>query len=156
MNRVLLVSVATGALLSSCARVSEPSAASRAESPPANSSTMKLKSNAASGTPDDSGGTIHINTIVEPETVCPAESNITALPRETQVGRDIELEGFGSEDGDSVEWSAATGAFEDDRATATKYACTEPGTHDVTFAILRDGCEDTVATVQLRCTKNPD
>ena len=154
MNRSLLISIATGAMLSSCVQATDSHTPRGSDGTPSHASAMKLKGTGPASEKDATDGLIRVSTTVEPESECPAESNISALPRETQVGREIQLEGFGSEDGDSVAWSASAGEFEDESVLTTKYVCTEPGSHAVSFTISRDGCEDTVSEVQVRCTKS--
>lgn len=97
-------------------------------------------------------GNVRVSATIEPATQCPDVSSISALPRETTIGDDILIEGFGSGPGDTLQWSASTGAFVDCNAPSTTFRCTETGSSILTFRLSREGCADSIAKLQVRCT----
>jgi hypothetical protein len=117
--------------------------------------SMPLTCAGITTTDPDNNGDLRVNVAVEVVNgvACPVVTGITALPLETAVGSNIQLEGFTSQSsGVTVAWSGSGGTFSSATTAATAFTCGTGGDHDLSFAVSKAGCTTNSYSVPVTCT----
>lgn len=85
-----------------------------------------------------------VDVVIAARISCPVVTGISALPAETELGGNIELEGFSSStDAVTYEWAADSGAFSSTSGASARYTCS-PGPYyrAITLTARKAGCPD--------------